>query len=700
MMSTVSQTALRGSWRLLHFRLPRSTTATLNMPTPRLTLLSATLIASLGLTATAQPLDPADLDARTSACIDFYQHANGGWLSRTSLPAGHGSWSRFDEINQRALDQQKALLDGLLQGAAGEGDTALLAAFWASAMDEQAIEAAGARPLAPLFARIDQARRLRDLAGVVADLHARGVPVLFNFGADIDLRDFGRSIAYATQGGLGLPDPDYYRRDDADARALLGRYRSHVERVLALSGMPEAERSARSGQILQIEMQLANAWLGLVELRNPYHAYKPQPLRELERRYPNLRLGDFVRAQGRRNLDSVSLAHERYFDTLNRLLGSVPLDQWQAYLRYHVANAMAPHLSQGFRNAHFELYGKLLAGQAEPAPRWQQQLATLDRSIGDALGRQYVQAYLPEPAREEALAVVTGVRDAIAEALQSSTWMGTEAKAAAAEKLATLRIEVGTPRRWTDYAGLSLSRTDFAGNVLAAAAHRHRQELASIGQTTELRWRIPTQTPDLSYDLALNRLTVNAGILQAPVFTAGGDPALNYGALGMLAGQQLTHAFDATGRTIDGTGQFRDWWTPADANGFEQRVSPLVNQYDNYNALQGIRVNGRQTRSENIADHGGLELAWRAFQASGAADGPAVANQSPAQRFFLGNARLWQRVYTDDELKLRLATDVHAPAKFRVNGPVSNNEAFHAAFGCRTGNPMYRPDAERVVLWR
>lgn len=637
--------------------------------------------------------DPNDLDPRTPACQDFYQHANGGWLARTVIPAGRGSWSRFDELNQRALERQRALLDAAAASPADDTER-LLGDFWASGLDEAAVEAAGARPLAPLLARIDRAGRPRDLPALIADLHARGIPVLFNFGADIDLRDFGRRIAYATQAGLGLPDRDYYLRQDEDARALLGRYRAHIERLLALTGTPAGELGTRSAQVLEIEMRLAAASLGLVELRDPYHAYRPTPLRELDRRYPRLRLADFARAQGLRQLDSVSLAHDRFFQAADGLLAALPTEHWQAYLRFHVANALAPHLSQAFRDAHHALYGELLAGEREPAPRWRQVLATLDAALGDALGRKYVERHLPEAARAEAEAIVIGVRDALARAIDAVDWLGDDARAAAREKLATLRVEVGAPAYGHDHAGLRLDRRDYAANVLAVAKWRHARELAGIGRQTPLQWRVPPQTPDIAYDPALNRLTVTAAALQPPIFHAGGEPALNHGALGALVGQQLTHAFDAKGRTIDGSGRFRDWWSAEDAQRFEARVAPLVAQYDGYLALGPVRVNGRVTRDENIADLGGVELALSAL---GAASGGTL-DARQMQRFFLGYATLWQRKYTEDELRLRLATGVHAPAKFRVNGPLANLPAFAEAFGCRAGQPMASTAA--VALWR
>lgn len=668
-------------------------------PTPRRALLSLIAACLLSGTAAAQTPpapDAADRDPNAPACTDFYQHANGGWLARTALPAGDGRWSRFDEINRRALEQQRALLEAAAATPKDDLDR-LLGAFWASGLDEAAIDAAGAAPLAPVLARIDRIKRLRDVGGAIGELHAQGLPVLFRFGADLDLRDFDRQIAYATQGGLGLPDRDYYLREDADTRALLGRYRAHIERLLALVGTPAAEIETQSGWIVGIEMRLASASLGLVELRDPWSAYKPTSVKELSRRYPNLRLDDFLRAQDLRRLDSLSLAHERFFAAVDSLLAeknaTAPVEHWRAYLRFHVANALAPYLSAGFREAQYALYGQLLGGRPAPAPRWQQALASVDLALGDVLGRRYVEAHLSDPARAQAEAVVLGVRDALGRAIAASAWMSDAAKSAAKAKLDALRVEVGQPAQWADYAGLELDRRAYAANVLAAAKWRHARDLAQIGKAAPRRWRVPTQTPDLAYDLALNRLTVSAALLQPPVFAADAGAAANHGALGMLAGQQLTHGFDALGRTIDASRQLRDWWTPADAEAFAQRTAPLIAQYDAYHALPGIPVNGRQTQGENIADLGGVELAWAAYRRA-----DAKADAEAARRFFYSLARLWQRKLDEESLKLELATGVHAPARFRVNGPLSNLPAFAETFDCKPDQPMRRADP--VALWR
>lgn len=671
------------------------------MPMPkRLPLIVSTLLAGLLASplSAAQGLDPADRDAQAAACTDFYQHANGGWLARSNVPAGRGTWGRFDQLIERSLQQQMELLNGLSPQAGGRDG--MLATFWRSGMDEAGMDAQGAAPLAPMFQRIDGIRRARDVADTIAHLHAQGLPVAFNFGADVDLGDFGRTVAYATQGGLGLPDPVYYTREDRETRALLGRYRGHVERMLALSGVAADQVSTQAGWVLGIEMRMAQSSLGLVQLRDPYSTYKLQPMNTLTRRYGQLRLREFARAQGLGSLDTVSLGHEAFFDTLNSLVANVPVEQWQAYLRFHVTNAMARHLSADFRVAHFDFHGRLLAGRGEPLPRWQQVLQTMDETVGDALGQIYVEAHLSDSDRERAQAVVDAVRDALVAGVQQASWLDDAARTAATEKLNTLGIEVGVPRHWTDFSGLQLTGSSFAEHVLAAARYRHQQELARIGDTTELRWSVPTQVPNIGYDLALNRLTVSAALLQEPVLSSNGDAAVDFGALGTLAGQQLTHAVDDKGRTIDGTGRFNNWWSDEVRSRFQAMVAPLEVQYDGFNAMAGEMVSGRITRDGNVADLSGVELAWAGFDANHDTSTGSIDGLDPAQRFFHAYARVWQRVYTPQALRMRLSSEPQAPAKFRVNGPLMHQAAFAEAFSCPDDSAMRRSGDQRVVIWR
>lgn len=654
--------------------------------------------------------EAAATPALPTACTDFYVHINKAWLDANPLPPGATSFGQLDQINALALEQQRLILDAAMTGPQ-DAHQRVLGDFWASGLDEAAVERAGIAPIQPLLERIDKIKRTRHLAEVVAELHARGLPVLFNFDADIDLQDFSRTIAYATQGGLGLPDPEYYTREDADTRALLGRYRGHVEKILALTGVAEADAKTLGGHVVQLEMQLAKASQKLVDLRNPANAYRPTAVAELDKTYPELKLADFVKAQ-KVAVDSVSLAHTAYFAEANRLLGATPAEQWKAYLRFHVANAMAPYLSKGFADAHSDLYGRVLGGQTLPLPRQLAVLQAVNAAIGETMGAEYVEKHLPSESEALAERIAGGVRETMGSAIDRAAWMSAPARQVAKAKLEALRVEVGRPESGFDFTTLQFDRASYGGNVLAAAASRHAQEMALIGRpaTAGRRWPTLPQVPDVSYDLDENRLIVTAALLQPPVFDPDADIATNYGALGSLVFNQVHHAFDNRGRAIDADGKLRDWWSAADASAYEQRIGPLIAQYDAYGPEPGLRVNGRHTRDENAADLAGVELALEAFHAAVPSPTPGKAEpvkgrataktpqQLADQRFFEGWAGLWPQHYSPEELKLRLATDVHAPAPYRVNGPLTNIPAFTEAFICDPGQPLRAKTP--VSVWR
>ncbi len=639
---------------------------------------------------------PAATIVTASPCIDYYGQVNSDWLKAHPAPAA-GSVSAFDAMLANARALQRALLEDLARDPRDDAGRAL-AALWTDGMNETAIDAAGATPLQPLFDRIAKVKKSKDLPGAIADLHAAGVPVLFNFSADVDLKDFDRQLGYANQGGLGLPDPDYYTRTDADTRALLGRYRSYVEAILRLSGTPVEKVSTESGWVLSIEMQLAQASLPLVQLRDPNNAYRPVALRDLEKAYPNLAFDKFLRAQHADD-DHVSLAHNGFFQAADGMLASVPVEQWQAYLRFHAASALAPYLSRGFQDAHFQLYDRVLDGDQQPQPRASLVLTAVDRALGETMGHAYAGRYLPQSAKDSATRVADGVRTAMKSALEHNAWMDVPTRAAALAKLDKLRIEIGESSRKAPVAGLALGG-GFATDMLAAAAWSHQRDMAAIGKrTSERRWPALAQIPDVSYDLVQNRVVITAAFLQPPVFDASADSAQQYGALGSLIGHQLHYAFDGKGRTIDTDGQLRDWWTPLASAAYEQRTAPIIAQYDDYAALGAVKVNGRQTRDENLADLAGVELALEAFKSMLATQPLAnVGSLMPERRFFEAYANVWRRSAAPDTLTAEVSTSIQAPAKYRVNGPLANLPEFGKAYACKAAQPMLLKAP--VSIWR
>ena len=642
-------------------------------------------------------LDARNLDAKVAACSDFYQYANGGWLRANPVPQGFASWGTFEEIAQRGMAQQRALLEAAAN--APDDDTSrLLGDLYASGMNEAAIEAAGAKPLAPVFDRIAKIRKPKDLAAALADLHARGLPLLFDFGTNDDLKNPANRIAYANQGGLGLPDRDYYLREDPDTRLLLAAYEAYVTRLLAASG--SANPTAEAATVLMIETRLAKQSLALLQLRDPANSYRVVAVKDLDKTFPAFAWRKFMKAQGLAQADTISLAHVAYFTEANTLLSTLTVAQWQAYLRFHVAHALAPYLSSQFVQAHEALYLRTLRGTQEPMPRWRRVRDSVDALLGYALGQRYAQQYLPTQAQDQAEALVASIRATLRGQIEASTWLGTGARAAALAKIDALDMKIGAPDLGPTYDGLKLSRESYAGNVLTIIGYVHKRLMATVDQPREdWQWPQPAHVVNAYYDPARNQLVLPAGFLQAPLFDPTADPALNYGALGALVANELMRGFDTIGSTFDATGRIAPWWDAADANAFKLRTQPLELQYDAYSALGPVKVSGRLTLGANIADLAGLQTAWAAFQAT-KPDKAKVDGHTPAQRFWLSWAQVWRRNYTDEELQLLLATDVHAPAKFRVNGPLANLPGFAESYTCKPGkSSMLRADKDRVSVW-
>ena len=662
------------------------------------TLLALALLVAFGATdaEAAKKKKKAKGPVVSAECTDFYTSANGAWLKANPLPSDAGSLSVLGQLRERSQQQQKDLLDAAMQAPQGNVQK-LLGDFWASGLDEAAVEADGAKPIAPLLDRINGIKRAKDVPAAIAALHQVGIPVVFNFSPDVDLKALDRHIGYFSQGGLGLPDPAYYTRTDAETQELLGRYRAYVKQILALTGTKAGRLDAEATQVIDLETRIAQASRPLLDLGNPLANYVPVATGDLAKPYKNLQLDAFLKAQGV-NDDTVSLANPALFARLNTLVASIKPDQWKTYLRWQVGDAMAPYLAKSYRDASFEFRGRVLRGEAAPAPRWQQVLDAINTGAGPMLGREYAARYLPSASKSKAESVALGVRDALGRGIERNTWMSAPAKAEAKSKIDKLKIEISTPRRDLDYSVQPMGRGSFGSNILIASTWRHREEMKRIGKgNADRRWNVLPQQPALAYDLAQNRLIVTAAVLQAPVFDVSrGDSAL-YGSYGALVGHELSRGFDKRGRMVDASGEIRDWWTPADLAAWEaigMRVAAQYAGYD-YPGVTGSKVNGSLTRDENMADLAGVELAWDAFT-----NAQLAPNLGAKQTLFRTWSELWAQQVSPTEAAQRVITDVHAPGQWRSNGPLANQPAFGESFTCKSGQPMRRSDAEQIRIWR
>lgn len=667
------------------------------MPHPRplaLALIVAIAAGSAAPDALAQKKKAAAKKAPvvSAVCTDFYAQANKDWLAANAMPAS-GAISALGQLTARAQQQQRELLDAAMQAPQGNVQK-LLGDFWASGLDEASVERDGANPVAPLLKRIDGIRRAGDVAPAIAALHQVGIPVLFNFRADVDLRETGRHLGYFAQGGLGLPDPAYYTRTDADTQALMTRYTEYVHRILALAGVPEKDRAQQAGLVLDTERRIAALARPLVELRDPARNFAPVATTGLNKQLKNLQLEQFLQVQGVRD-DTVSIANPEMFAQLDALVKTLRPAQWQAYLRWRVGDAMAPYLSKAWRDAAFAFRGRVLRGQEAPSPRWQQVLDAINLAAGPMLGREYAARYLPDASRAQAERIAQQVKAAMIADVARSTWLGDAARAEAARKLERLDIEVGTPKRDLDYTLQPMGRGSFGGNMLIASTWRHQQEMARIGRhNAGRRWNVLPQEPALAYDLAQNRLIITAAMLQPPVLDAAAPLAGQYGALGALVGHEMSHAIDMRGRMVDAGGNLKDWWTSTEAGAWDaraQQVSALLDGLP-YPQLAGVKLNGRLTRDESIADFAGVELA-RAAMLAAMPQGGAEADKA----FYTDWARLWAQHVTADEAQRRLLQDVRAPGLWRANAPLSQQPAFGSAYGCKVGSPMQPRKPEEAI---
>lgn len=650
--------------------------------------------ASLAATKKKAPAKAARPAAPT-ACSDFYGYANAAWFTANPATPGVAAVSALDQLRQRAHQQQIDLLNTAMTSPQNDVQK-LLGDFWASGLDEAAVERDGANPVAPLLGRITAIKRAKDIPPAIAALHQVGIPVAFNFSADVDLADTSRHIGYFTEGGIGLPDPAYYTRNDAETREVMDRYRAYVQKILVLTGVPQAQAATQAQWVLDLETRIAQAGRPLAALRDPRANYAAVPTAGLAKAYKRLQLAEFLKAQGVAD-DQVSMANPALFAALDNYVASLSPEQWKAFLRWRVGDAMAPYLAKSWRDAAFDFRGRVLGGQVSPQPRQEAVLDAINLAAGPMLGREYVARYLPAVSRAQAEQIATQVRDALSAMVDRDPRLGDAARTEAKAKLAATRIEVGAPRRDLDYTVQPMGRGSFGSNMLIASTWRHREEMRRIGRgNADRRWDVLPQQPSLTYDVAQNRLIVTAAVLQAPVFDTTQPAAALYGAYGALVGHELLHAIDDRGRLIDARGQARDWWTPTETAAWSSLTSRIAAQASPmpYPELTGVRVNGTLVADALVGDEAGVELAQAALQAA-QPNPPKEAQQA----FYTAWAHLWPERVSVDAATARAASSPYPPGRVRTNLPLMNQPTFAAAFACKAGTPMAPKAPAPVRLW-
>lgn len=661
--------------------------------------------AKLAIDFTKLPALPAfnvaDLDPAVSACTDLNQFVNGKWLAANPVPSDRTTWGSFEMLGERSLAVQKQIVEAAAAAKTTKGSVEQkIGDIYALGNDEAKLNADGVNPVKPLLAEIDG---LKDPAGIakhLRDSFAKGNQSVFAFGPGEDFKDAKNVIAYAFESGLSLPEKAYYLepqyQDKRDA------FVAHVERMLVLAGVESGAAKAQAKSVMAFETRLAKASLSPTESRNPANQYNFVSLADADKASPNFSWSAFFAAQGLNDVKGFSLSQPKFFAEMDRMIVDTPAADWQAYLRYHTFNDASDFLSDAVSNESFAFYGTTLRGQKEQKPRWKRVLGTVNGTMGEALGQIYVQQVFPEESKKQMQALVKNLSNALKVRLENLDWMSAETKAKAIAKWNTFDPKIGYPDKWRDYSGLSVDRSkSYLENALAAQAFENAYQMAKIGKPADrTEWGMTPQTVNAYYNPLKNEIVFPAAILQPPFFDAKADPALNYGGIGAVIGHEMLHGYDDQGSQFDKDGNNINWWSEQDLKNFQARTGKLVAQFDDYVTIDGLHVKGQLTLGENIADLGGLTVAYDAMKLAeaGKAD-PKADGYTQDQRFFMNWATVWRRNFMPDELKVRLNTDPHAPAMFRANGTPSNSDAFAAAFSCKAGDPMVRAGDKKVAIW-
>ena len=645
-----------------------------------------------------------DISSDIPVCQNLADHVNSSWLAANPVPADRSTWGSFETLGERSLGIQKQIVEAAGANTAASGIEKLIGDIWATGMDQAAVNAAGITPIADELARIDALKDGKQIAQYLRESAARGEGFLFGFGPAADFKDSNMNIAYATQGGLGLPDPSVYSSDREDHQKNRADYLVHIANVLMLAGDEEATAKQKADQIMAFETRLAKVSFTREQVaRDVSKYYNPVKLDQADALTPNFAWTAFFEAQGIAKPEMFSLAMPDFHKEVSTMLNEVPAAEWQAYLRFHTIDNASPYLADDFANENFNFYGKALRGQEQIQDRWKRVLNTINGSAAEALGQLYVKHAFPPESKSKMQALVKNLSDALKIRLENLQWMSAETKTKALEKWASFTPKIGYPDKWREWSGLITSRDSYVGNVMAANGFNYQFELAKIGKPVDKsEWGMPPQMVNAYYNPQQNEIVFPAAILQPPFFDPNADPALNYGGIGAVIGHEMIHGYDDQGSRFDAQGNFENWWTDADRQGFEALTEKLVAQFNGYESIDGINVNGKLTLGENIADLGGLAVAHSALEAALAADPSAnteIDGQTQEQRFFMNWATVWRRNFKPEELKVRLSTDSHAPANFRAIGAPSNMPTMASAFDCQPGDPMVRSDAERILIW-
>ncbi len=686
--------------------IPPSVTSSDYVPTLALERLATRAAADevAGSDTVIHGINRADFDTTCAPCKDFFQYATGGWRAKNPIPAAYPWWGSFVVLQEENLATVRSVLETAAREAGTEiaptSATAKVGLFYATCMDSAAANAAGISPIQPDLARIAKVSSLADVRHEAGFLQSRRTTAVFGLGSQQDPKNSTQQILGASQGGLGLPDRDYYVKTDSASAAIRAAYVGHMARIFVLAGDDSVTAQGGAARVMALEMALARASRPRAERRDPYSIYHLMPLTRAESLAPHIDWSQWLRDAGAPTVTSINVADPDFFKGVDTLLAGRPVADWRVYLRWHLLDDASPWLDSRFVAESFRMQ-QVLSGVKEQLPRWKRCAAATDNSMGEALGQAYVNIKFPPAAKARALSMVKNLEAVLKDDLGTLDWMTPATRQQAITKLDAFMNKIGYPDSWRDYSALVVRKGSFIDNRLAAASFEYNRRMAKIGKPVDRgEWTMTPPTVNAYYNPSLNEVVFPAGILQPPFFDPAADDAVNYGSFGAVIGHEMTHGFDDQGRKYDAQGNLRDWWTPEDATRYNERATKVVDQYSGYIAVDTIHLNGKLTQGENIADLGGLKIAYTALERS--LDGkprPTVDGFTPEQQFFLAYARIWAETRRPEFSRQLVLIDPHSPAQWRVNGPLSNMPQFAAAFKCQAGDAMVRPPDQRVQIW-
>jgi len=649
-------------------------------------------------------IDLANFDTTQNMGDDFYTYVNGGWLKANPLPADKSRFGAFDEIAEENKTRIKGIIENAAKSNAKEGSIAQkIGNFYASGMDTLAIEKIAVKAIKPELDKIDALKDKNKFASVFAHFSKIGIGNIFYIYSAQDKLNSANVIAKFWQGGLTLPDRDYYTSDDPRSQQIRKDYINHLEKMHKFLGANETDAKSLASTIMAMETDLAKISLTRKENRDPRRTLNHKTLEELNALTPAINWEEYFKEIGYPDIKMVNIAQTNFFEGLNKVVEKYSLDNWKAYFKWHILDATASYLNSDIEKQNFDFFGRKLSGQKVQEPRWKRVLGATQGALGMAIGQEYVKKYFPPEAKQRMLVLVDNLKKSLEQRISNLAWMSDSTKTRAINKLHKIGVKVGYPDKWKDYTALTVSKDSYLQNIFNSNLFEFKYTMDKIGKPVDrTEWGMTPQTVNAYYNPNMNEIVFPAGILQPPFFNMNADDAVNYGAIGVVIGHEMTHGFDDQGRQYDGNGNLKDWWTKSDADKYKSYTQKLVDQYNGFSPFEGMHVDGELTLGENIADFGGLTVAYNAYLMSlkGKEAPKDIDGFTDKQRFFIAFAQVWRNQITDNTLKRRLKEDVHSPGKYRVNGALFNVPEFYQAFPqIKETNKLFRTENQRAVIW-